>query len=1498
MTALCARTAALFCRCLPASTLRRQIAVTVALAVIVLAIVTAWVTSWETAREIRERRQLLGQGLSLSLAQQISGSSMLDSAAETRNLVAATLAFPGVVYVEVTGDNGQHWVFRGVSPAGANVASDETVLRDSLPSGGASELAGLGDQVTRFPSPIHGVGQSSDGRESLGELVVAMSDRSLDGTLFRLFGWNFTIAITLGVAMLLLVSCLTRAIIRPLQRLSQTMARAAKGEVEVRAPVDRGPRDIVAMSQVFNGMMEALSEREDALRGAKEDALRLARLKSEFVATMSHELRTPLNGMVGTLDLMRVSRLPPMARRYVELAWDSSQYLLELVNNILDFSSLEAGGVELETSDFDVTLLCEQTIDLVAPQVSVKGLDIAYSVAAEVPPHLNGDARRLRQILLNLVGNAVKFTEHGEVQVSVCLVANQPTDGISDGKSMYRFAVTDTGIGIPTIALPGLFDSFTLAEAATTRRHDGSGLGLAVCKQLVSLMGGRIDVESKPDVGSTFWFEVPLAEGTNRLLNPAVIATDRRILVVDESSVVRQFLEQALISCGYRCQATSSLNEATGILRAAVDRFEPYHVLIVDTLLAAGALQTLQAIRTGSLHGQPRTVLMNRYGAENEPEVPFADAYIAKPLRLERLRACVERVIGNHRPQGDEGDAEALLIPRILIVEDNPTSQTIAANMLRLLGCRSRIAVNGREALKVFDHAEWDLVLMDCSMPEMDGYEATRAIRQAESGEGHRIPILAMTANSEASDVASCLACGMDDHLAKPLTLSQLAACLKRWLPTLTISVPDGVPFESAVADATDREASATVVDENVLARLREVLGGRLGAVIIPFLDDMPGYLERIEAALRVAELDTVRRIAHAIRGAAGNLGAQRLAALALDIERVAGDAMQSNVIGVLEHDVPRLVHEYELVCPILSREIGRSDTDSVPPESVDAPRVLVVDDDRSTRSALRVALQSSGFQVCEASDGSQVAAIVERDRPDVILMDALMPEMDGFVACARLQESATGRDIPVLMITALDDDVSIERAFAVGASDYISKPLHLAVVNQRVRRLVEATRAERHVHQLAYNDLLTGLPNRTLFSEQLNRSIERGKPLALLYLDLDRFKFVNDTLSHEIGDRLLKTAAERLKSSVRATDCVARLGGDEFAIVIDDLPYVNVASATAQKICSAIMSPFNIDGHEITVSASIGIAVYPGDGDNASALLRRADTAMYRAKQRRCGFQFFEEAMETVATERLSLESALRRALNNEEFVVYFQPIANAFDQRVVGMEALVRWVSPERGIVSPADFIPLAEETGLIIPIGEWVLRRACQQLKTWHDAGHAGLYVTVNLSGLQLQEPSFIETLRDALVDSGLDPRYLTLEITESMLMEHVEITLLMLDTLKATGVSLAIDDFGTGYSSLSYLRRFPVDVLKIDQSFTRDMTRNEDDAAIVAGIIALAHNLRLSVVAEGVETENQRAHLLGLRCNHIQGYLLSPPLEPDSFASRFLVGEQAEDAIDRT
>jgi diguanylate cyclase (GGDEF)-like protein len=432
--------------------------------------------------------------------------------------------------------------------------------------------------------------------------------------------------------------------------------------------------------------------------------------------------------------------------------------------------------------------------------------------------------------------------------------------------------------------------------------------------------------------------------------------------------------------------------------------------------------------------------------------------------------------------------------------------------------------------------------------------------------------------------------------------------------------------------------------------------------------------------------------------------------------------------------------------------------------------------------------------------------------------------------------------------------------------------------------RIAAVSHAEQRIRHLAYNDTLTELPNRMQFMDQLDQAIDRardkGQTFALLFLDLNRFKNVNDTLGHDVGDRLLIAAGSRIRRSVRASDSVARFGGDEFTVLLEDLISATAGSVVSQQICLALTAPFEIDGHEIYVSASIGISVYPADGMDGNTLLKHADSAMYLAKKNNSGYEFYESGMEATISAHVQMEGALRRAEERNELLVYYQPKAVLATGALSGMEALVRWKHPELGMVSPVRFIPLAEETGLIVSIGAWVLRTACTQAKIWADAGMP-LAVAVNLSGVQLRQRNFVDSVRAVLAETGLDPALLELEITESVLMEQAKETLSSLHQLKEIGVQLAIDDFGTGYSSLSYLKRFPVDTLKIDRSFVSEVTSDPDDAALVTGIIALAHSLRLKVVAEGVETVEQRDFLIRCDCDSFQGYLLSQPVPPEVF-----------------
>ncbi|WP_189941928.1 EAL domain-containing protein [Sulfuriferula thiophila] len=430
----------------------------------------------------------------------------------------------------------------------------------------------------------------------------------------------------------------------------------------------------------------------------------------------------------------------------------------------------------------------------------------------------------------------------------------------------------------------------------------------------------------------------------------------------------------------------------------------------------------------------------------------------------------------------------------------------------------------------------------------------------------------------------------------------------------------------------------------------------------------------------------------------------------------------------------------------------------------------------------------------------------------------------------------------------------------------------------------------------LAQHDFLTDLPNRLLLNDRLMQTIAMArrtrKQLAVLFMDLDRFKTINDSLGHLVGDKLLQSVAHRLTACVRGSDTVSRQGGDEFIVLLADVENANAAGHSATKILTALAENHCIAEHDLNVTLSIGISIFPDDGEDAETLLKNADAAMYHAKENgRNNYQFFKQEMNERAVERQSLEGSLRQALARQEFVLHYQPKVNLKTGAITGAEALIRWKHPVRGLLYPKQFVPIAEETGLIVSIGQWVLREACRQAKAWQDDGHRPIPVAVNISAVEFRREQLLAEIKDILRDTGLEPRYLEIELTESVLVHDIASTMTALLALKVLGVQLAIDDFGTGYSSLSYLRQFPIDTLKIDQSFVHDIAAERTDVAIVSAVIGLGNSLKLRVIAEGVETGKQLAFLQTEHCEEGQGFYFSHPVDANAFVK--LLGKDNTD-----
>jgi len=553
-------------------------------------------------------------------------------------------------------------------------------------------------------------------------------------------------------------------------------------------------------------------------------------------------------------------------------------------------------------------------------------------------------------------------------------------------------------------------------------------------------------------------------------------------------------------------------------------------------------------------------------------------------------------------------------------------------------------------------------------------------------------------------------------------------------------------------------------------------------------------------------------------------------------------------------------------------------------------PIVVLADDDPSIRLMVRHVLESEDFDIVEASDGLEALKAVEKHHPALILLDAVMPGIDGFTTCQQIKDKGH-TDIPVMMITGLDDDASVERAYEVGAIDFITKPIKWAVLKHRVKSVVAKVIAERKVKLLAYRDTLTGLPNRLLFADRLEQAVVRSErtrtSMALMLIDIDDFKLVNDSFGHDAGDKLIKAVGDLISKSLRRADTIARLGGDEFAVIIEGIEGPEDAISIADNLTTILEHNVRLDDQETYTSASIGIAVYPGDGEDARTLLKNADTAMYRAKEsgRHC-FQFYKPEMSVSAMERLDLENSLKSAFENDEFIIHYQPVIDIHKNEVVGVEALLRWQHPEKGMIQPTDFVSVLEDCGLIVALGEWMIFSVCKQIKLWRDAGLEKQNVSINLSPRQFKEQDLVTLFTQAMAENGLDGDSLSVEVTERTLIDNVGEVEATLKKLRAMGLRILLDDFGTGYASLAYLKEFPVDVVKIDEGFIAGIPDNQDDSAIVDAIAGLTRGLKLALHAEGVENERQLNVLKGLGCQFGQGYYWSKPLPGNEYEQFFM------------
>lgn len=1182
------------------------------------------------------------------------------------------------------------------------------------------------------------------------------------------------------------------------------------------------------------GAYEAAKQRAEALA-------EIDRAKTVFFSNVSHEFRTPLTLMLAPLeDLLAdgADPLSPTQRDRLEIAQRNSLRLLKLVNTLLDFSRIEAGRTQACYQLTDIATLTKELASSFRSLMERAGLTLIVNC----PPlgeSVYVDQEMWEKIVLNLLSNAFKYTLAGSITVKV--------QGFDDH---IELSVIDTGIGIPEADLPHLFERFHRVKGAQGRSFEGSGIGLSLVQELVKLHGGQIKVNSSLGQGSCFTICLP--RGCNHLPHENLKGAPKATHDTPRS------MSQ---------QISTFVEEASRWL--------------------SGDIKTVESFTHQSL-----TEVSRGQTVKESPRDPLRGA-------------------------------------RILLADDNADMRDYVKRLLQDHYLVETVA-DGVAALESIQQQRPDLLLTDIMMPRLNGLALLQQLRSSLSTQD--LPIILLSARAGEESRIEGLQAKADDYLIKPFSsrelLARVEACLKMAQirqeaaareQTLRLATEKA---QQAVAATTEKlnRILATISDGFILLDPEWVITYHNTATtkLFPAKSHPLGLGKTLwEVWPSWVNTDLEHRLRYAMTEQVSQQCEYHCASSLTEelwLEIYAYSFEEG--LGIFLHDISDRKrseaerHKAEIALKQYSEQLELRVAERTAKLSQTIAELHQVEEIlRGKETHYRQALNltnTGSWEFDLASEKvfwSEQVEIIWGMKPGTFRgefdqVKAGIHPQDFDLWQQNVQACIEEGKEHNLEFRVVHPDGSIHWVQAIGNAEYDSQG-HPIRLRGLIMDVTERKTSQERLNYMAHHDHLTDLPNRLLLKARLDQSIQQATrkrtKLAVVFIDLDRFKHINDSMGHAAGDALLQQLAQRLRQVLRSSDTVARISGDEFVAVLEDIEDIQHASMVVAKLMTVFEEPFPLEGQIIHMTSSMGLSLFPDDGMDTAILLRNADSAMYRAKEEgRNTYCFYAEEMTSAAFEYVLFENALRGALKRNEFYLVYQPQIDLSSHRWVGMEVLLRWHHPELGIVSPAQFIPIAEQSGLIQEIGTWVLYRACCQAKTWLDQGIDFGHIAVNVAAPQIQQNNFVHLVQDALDSSGLPSPHLELELTEGLVMHQTEDRIKQLEVLQDMGIYLAIDDFGTGYSSLSYLKRLPINKLKIDKSFVRDIPHDTNDMAISEAVIALGKALNLRIIAEGVEQEIQATFLREKGCHEAQGYLYSKPLPPEEITQLFAEVSQWQQA----